>query len=125
MGAEIKSLLLLYADDDYDGVDDDDVCCGEDVSVADSLVRLLLLFLLMLASVVEAANLELMRLLNAQLLFGGRTQFVHTLSCRFGHAVERFARVRENLVGALCHSFSDSFHLQTNTDDNELIKTNK
>lgn len=67
--------------------------------------------MLLVVVVVAVVAINLLRLLNAQLLFGGRTQFVHAFSRRFGHAVERFARVRENLVSALSDSFSDAFHL--------------
>lgn len=54
-------------------------------------------------------------LLNAQLLFGGRTQLVHTLACCFRHTVQWFAGMCENLVGTFCNGLRNAFDLLRKT----------
>lgn len=96
---------------------------GEDLMLLLLLIGTLLLFFDEASdfAVVDVVSL----LLNAQLFFRGRTQFVHTLACCFRHTVQWFAGMCENLVSAFRDGLRNAFDLSKNIFFFTLIKWNK
>lgn len=61
--------------------------------------------------VLESLEFSLESTLEAHFVFGRRANFVHALASRFRHAVERFVRLRQDVVCALCDRFGDALNL--------------